>query len=78
MIEDQLFMRFSLKGQVRQIWTVPIGEPGTTKPGECNGVHCLTQGSDGNLFVGDIFGEKAQKYVPVTVRSQGPTYKSTE
>jgi len=68
--KDQVLMRFSRDGRVRQIWKIPLGEVGKTKPGECNGVHCIAQDSDGNLFVGDIFGEKAQKFVPITKRPE--------
>jgi hypothetical protein len=66
--KDQVFMRFSTDGRVRQVWTIPLGEPGKVKPGDGIGVHCIAQDSRGNLYVGDIYGERAQKFVPVTGR----------
>ncbi len=75
--KDQLFMRFSTDGRVRQTWMIPLGDIGEDKnnpdvsrlePGETVGVHCIAQDSKGNLFVGDIYGERAQKFVPITTR----------
>ena len=75
--KDQLFMRFDLDGRVKQVWSIPLGDIGTDKnnpdtsrlkPGEAVGVHCIAQDSQGNLYVGDIYGERAQKFVPVTRR----------
>lgn len=66
--KDQLFVRFSTDGRVRQLWTLPMGEPGKTKPGETVGAHCIVKDSKGNIYVGDIYGERAQKFVPVTSR----------
>ena len=64
--KDQLFVRFSTDGRVRQLWTIPLGEKGSAIPGEARGVHCIAQDSQGNLYVGDIYSERAQKFVPVT------------
>ena len=64
-------MRLSRDGRVRQVWGVPLGERGKTRPGEFSGVHCLVEDQAGNLYVGDIYGEKAQKLVPVRVRPKG-------
>lgn len=69
-VRDQLFMRFSTDGRVRQIWTIPLGVKGKAKPGEGVWVHCIAQDSPGNLYVGDIEGERAQKFVPVTKRTK--------
>lgn len=75
--KDQLFMRFASDGRVRQVWTIPLGDIGSDKnhpdvsrlkPGEAVGVHCIAQDSLGNVYVGDIYGERAQKFVPVTKR----------
>ncbi len=75
--KDQLFMRFSSEGVVQQVWSIPLGDIGPNKskpdvsrlkPGEAVGVHCIAQDSKGNLYVGDIYGERAQKFVPVTAR----------
>ncbi len=75
--KDQMFVRFSTDGRVEQIWMIPLGDIGEDKnhpdvsrlkPGEAVGVHCIAQDGDGNLYVGDIYGERAQKFVPVTKR----------
>ncbi len=78
--KDQLFARFSTDGRVRQTWMIPLGDIGEDKnnpdvsrlkPGETVGVHCIAQDTQGNLYVGDIYGERAQKFVPVTTRGDG-------
>jgi len=75
--KDQLLMRFSTSGRLRQLWSIPLGDIGPDKnkpdvsrlqPGETVGVHCIAQDSQGNLYIGDIYGERAQKLVPVTKR----------
>ena len=38
------------------------------KPGETVGAHCIAQDSKGNVYVGDIYGERAQKFVPISKR----------
>jgi DNA-binding beta-propeller fold protein YncE len=80
--KDQVFMRFSTDGRVQQVWQVPLGDIGEDKnnpdvsrlkPGETVGVHCIAQDSKGNLFVGDIYGERAQKFIPITKRPESET-----
>jgi len=75
--KDQLFMRFAADGRVQQVWGIPLGDIGDDKnnpdvsrlkPGEAVGVHCIAQDSKGNVYVGDIYGERAQKFRPVTQR----------
>ena len=75
--KDQMFVRFSTDGKVRQLWTIPLGDIGSDKnhpdvsklkPGVAVGVHCIAQDRQGNLYVGDIYGERAQKFVPITKR----------
>jgi len=75
--KDQLFMRFATTGRVLQTWALPLGDIGTNKdapdtsrlkPGETVGAHCIAQDSKGNVYVGDIYGERAQKFVPVSKR----------
>jgi sugar lactone lactonase YvrE len=69
-IRDQLFMRFSPDGKVRQIWTIPKGVEKKAQPGDGIGVHCIVEDKTGNLYVGDIYGERAQKFVAVTKRAK--------
>lgn len=63
--KDQVFMKFSTTGKLLQLWTVPKGADGLEKPGECNWVHCIGVDSRSNIYVGDIKGKKAQKFVRV-------------
>lgn len=60
--KDQVFMRFSTDGRVRQVWTVPLGRDGEKKPGECNWLHCVALDSKGNIYAGDIMGKRLQKF----------------
>jgi len=61
--KDQVFMRFSTDGKARQLWTVPVGQDGREKPGECNWLHAVAVDSRGNLYAGDINGKRIQKFV---------------
>lgn len=72
-------MRFSTDGRVQQIWRIPLGDIGNDKnnpdfsnlkPGDAVGVHCIAQDSKGNLFVGEIYSERAQKFNAITKRSK--------
>jgi sugar lactone lactonase YvrE len=63
--KDQIFMRFTTDGKVRQLWTVPVGQDGQEKPGECNWLHAVAVDSQGNLYAGDINGKRIQKFVRV-------------
>ena len=75
--KDQILMRFSSEGKVQQVWSIPLGDVGPDKenpdtsklkPGEAVGIHCIAQDSQGNLYVGDIYGERAQKFLPIKQR----------
>jgi len=55
--KDQVFMKFSPEGRLLQTWSVPKGEDGRERPGDCNLVHCIAEDADGNLYVGDIVGQ---------------------
>lgn len=61
--KDQILLRFSTDGRVRQLWTVPLGQNGQEKPGDCNWLHAVAVDSQGNLYVGDILGKRMQKLV---------------
>lgn len=61
--KDQVFMKFNPEGKLLQLWTVPKGADGLERPGECNWVHAIAADSKGNLYVGDIIGKRAQKFV---------------
>jgi len=61
---DQLLMKLSLKGEV--LLRVPLQKtavpPG--KPGELSWVHGIAVDSQGNLYLSDIQGSRAQKFSP--------------
>jgi len=61
--KDQIFVRFQPDGRVAQLWTVPKGRDGQEQPGECNWLHGLAVDAAGNLYAGDILGQRAQKFV---------------
>jgi sugar lactone lactonase YvrE len=63
--KDQVIMRFNPAGKLLQLWTLPLGAEGATKPGEVSWLHTLAVDSQGNLYVGDIMGKRAQKLVPI-------------
>jgi DNA-binding beta-propeller fold protein YncE len=61
--KDQVFMKFQADGKLLQLWMVPKAIDGLEKPGECNWVHAIAVDSKGSLYVGDIIGKRAQKFV---------------
>jgi DNA-binding beta-propeller fold protein YncE len=61
--KDQVFIKFSGDGRVLQLVSVPKGVDGLERPGECNWAHAIAEDSQGNLYVGDIMGKRAQKFV---------------
>ncbi len=75
--KDQLFMQLTTTGRPLQMWTMPLGDIGTNKdmpdtsklkPGETVGAHCIGQDSQGNVYIGDIYGERCQKFMPISKR----------
>ncbi len=79
-------MRFSPEGRIKQVWTIPVGkfkkipttkkEIANLKPGETVGAHCIVQDKEGNIYIGDIWGERTQKYVPVSKRKKNQNLKN--
>ncbi len=61
--KDQIFMKFNSEGRVLQLFTLPKGLDGLERPGEVNWVHAMAVDSRGNIYVGDIIGRRAQKFV---------------
>jgi sugar lactone lactonase YvrE len=61
--KDQLVMRFTPDGRLHQLWTFPKGEDDKEKPGELNWVHGIGVDSRGSLYLGDINGKRAQKFI---------------
>lgn len=61
--KDQLVMKFDPSGKVLGLFTFPKAEDGKEKPGEINWIHGIALDSKGNLYLGDIVGKRAQKFV---------------
>ena len=61
--KDQICVRFAGDGRVMQLWTAPIGKEGQAKPGELNWVHCIALDSRCDIYVGEINGKRAQRFV---------------
>jgi len=61
---DQLLMKLSPQGKV--LLRVPLEKTATPpgKPGELNWIHGIAVDSQGNLYLGDIQGHRAQKFRP--------------
>jgi DNA-binding beta-propeller fold protein YncE len=60
--QDQVLIKFSLNGQVLQ--RIPLAKtkvpPG--KPGELDWIHGIAVDTQGNIYLGDIQGKRAQKF----------------
>ncbi len=67
--KDQVFMRFDPAGRLRQLWTVPKGADGRERPGECNWAHGVAVDPTGTIYVGDIAGRRAQKFIRLEARA---------
>lgn len=61
--KDQIFMKFTPEGKLLQLLTLPKGFDGKERPGEVNWVHAIAADAAGNLYLGDIKGKRAQKFV---------------
>jgi len=61
--KDQVFMRFKPDGKLQQMWFIPKATDGREKPGELNWVHCLAVDKQGNIYTGDIIGQRMQKFL---------------
>lgn len=61
--KDQVFMKFNAHGKLLHLFTLPKGLDGLERPGEINWVHCIALDSKGNMYLGDIIGKRAQRFV---------------
>jgi len=57
--KDQIVMVFTPDGRVKRLWTFPKGQ----RLGELDWVHALAVDRVGNLYLGDIQGRRAQKFL---------------
>ena len=64
--KDQVFMQFRPDGKLQQMWSVPKATDGKERPGELNWVHCLAVDKHGNIYAGDIIGQRMQKFIRKT------------
>ena len=60
---DQFVLKLTLDGRVAARWDFPKGTDGREKPGDMNWVHCIALDSAGALYLGDIKGQRLQKFV---------------
>jgi sugar lactone lactonase YvrE len=61
--KDQIMMKFAPTGKLMQMVSLPKGLDGLERPGDVNWVHCIALDSRGNMYLGDIIGRRAQKFV---------------
>ena len=60
---DQVVMKLNRKGKILQRITLSMTTTPPEKPGELNWVHGIAFDSEGNLYLTDIQGHRAQKFV---------------
>ena len=60
---DQLVMKLNTQGRIQHWWRFPLGEIEDSQPGELCWVHGLAVDAHGNLYLGDIKGKRAQKFL---------------
>jgi DNA-binding beta-propeller fold protein YncE len=63
--KNQIVLKFDTTGRVLGVWVFPMGDTGHENAGELNWVHGIAIDSYGNLYLGDIKGKRAQKFLPV-------------
>jgi hypothetical protein len=66
--KDQLIMVFTPDGRVTRLWTFPVGQ----RSGELEWVHALAVDRQGNLYLGDIQGRRAQKFLRLAPSGRYP------
>ena len=66
--KDQLIMVFTPEGRAIQLYTFPKGQ----HSGELDWVHALAVDRHGNLYLGDIQGRHAQKFLRLAAAGRSP------
>jgi len=61
--KDQLVMKLDRHGRVLELNTFGYAEEGKIKPGRLSWLHAVAADSVGNLYLGDIMGQRAQKFI---------------
>ena len=64
-------MKFDTTGRVLELWTFPKGEDGKERPGELNWLHGIAVDPQGNLYLGDVHGNRAQKFTRMIEDGEG-------
>ncbi|HEU5319654.1 MAG TPA: peptidyl-alpha-hydroxyglycine alpha-amidating lyase family protein [Methylomirabilota bacterium] len=62
---DQIVMKLDPTGRVRELWTFPKGQDGKETPGELNWVHGIAVDAMRSLYLGDINGKRAQRFIRI-------------
>ena len=60
--KDQLVMKFDTNGNLQHWWSFPFTQADTWKPGELSWVHGIAVDAKGNLYLGDITGQRVQRF----------------
>jgi DNA-binding beta-propeller fold protein YncE len=66
--KDQVVLKLDPSGRVRELWAFPIGR---SPAGSLDWVHGLAADEDGHLYLGDIQGQRVQKFRRVTDSPSG-------
>jgi DNA-binding beta-propeller fold protein YncE len=62
--KDQILLKFNTSGKVLEAWSAPVMIKGVKPlPGQVNWLHAIALDSKGNIYLGDIKGRRAQKYL---------------
>ena len=57
--KDQVVGIFDTSGRMKRLWSFPLGQ----KPGEVDWLHAMAVDGRGNLYLGDIKGPRAQRFL---------------
>jgi 6-bladed beta-propeller len=57
--KDQVVMVFTTEGRLSRLWAFPLGRG----PGELDWLHAMAVDPKGNLYLGDIKGRRAQRFL---------------
>jgi DNA-binding beta-propeller fold protein YncE len=63
--KDQVLLKLDTEGRIKLLAVFPKGENGKEKPGDLNWVHGMAVADDGAVYLGDVQGKRAQKFIPV-------------
>lgn len=61
--KDQLVMKFDTEGRVLGWWSFPLGPDKGAERGQLAWVHGLAIDAEGHLYLGDIMGKRAQRFL---------------